>query len=186
MIGYHLEGGGSFEIGRPRSRRWKNFESRWTRGVGVLKIEQFSWTSYVYHLLAFAWFLANSSLSLLIKVLHIKKACAVFLEYCCFISCVIVLVGRFFWLVFRLSGIFHLPPSGRKCLVSAFYLWRIRDVAFIMMHLLAYTCMILISAKIHVHMTVSFIWVTLIPLVGGEGISRSYWVTVLPLLIGLI
>ena len=42
MIGYHLErnggeGGGSFEIERPRSKGWKNFGSRWIRGVGGLK-----------------------------------------------------------------------------------------------------------------------------------------------------
>ena len=30
--------GGSFEIGRPRSKGWKDFGVRWTRGVGVLKI----------------------------------------------------------------------------------------------------------------------------------------------------
>ena len=47
MIGYHLERGSSFEIGRPRSRGWKNFTCRY--GWGVLKIGQFSWTSYVYH-----------------------------------------------------------------------------------------------------------------------------------------
>ena len=29
-------------------RGWENFESRWTGGVGVLKIRQFSGTSYVY------------------------------------------------------------------------------------------------------------------------------------------
>ena len=43
------EGGSSFETGRARSREWKNFGRRWTRGVGVLDIGQFSWTSYVYH-----------------------------------------------------------------------------------------------------------------------------------------
>ena len=41
--------GCSFEIGRPRSRGWKSFGRRWTRGWEVLKIGQFSWTSYVYH-----------------------------------------------------------------------------------------------------------------------------------------
>ena len=31
-------GGGSwFEIGRPRSRRWKDFGGRWTRRVGGLE-----------------------------------------------------------------------------------------------------------------------------------------------------
>ena len=58
MIGYHLEwkrerrgggGGASFEIGRQISRGRKNFGRRWTREVGVLKIGQSSWTSYVYH-----------------------------------------------------------------------------------------------------------------------------------------
>ena len=41
--------GGSFEIGCPRRSKWlKNFGSRWTRLVeGILKIEQFWWTSYV-------------------------------------------------------------------------------------------------------------------------------------------
>ena len=41
LIGYHLKegrgggrGGGSFEIGRPRSRGWKEFGLRWTRGWG--------------------------------------------------------------------------------------------------------------------------------------------------------
>ena len=42
-------GEGSFEIGRPRWRGWKNFGHRWTKWWGVLKIRQFSWTSYVYH-----------------------------------------------------------------------------------------------------------------------------------------
>ena len=37
---------GEFDIGRPR---WKNFDCRWTRGWGFLKIGQFSWTSYVHH-----------------------------------------------------------------------------------------------------------------------------------------
>ena len=33
------EGGGSFEIGRPRSWGWKNFGRRWTKeGWGFLKI----------------------------------------------------------------------------------------------------------------------------------------------------
>ena len=31
------EGGGSFEIGFPRSRGWKNFGGRWTAGVGGLE-----------------------------------------------------------------------------------------------------------------------------------------------------
>ena len=29
--------GGSFEIGRARSRGWKNFAQRWTRGVEALE-----------------------------------------------------------------------------------------------------------------------------------------------------
>ena len=33
-----LFGEGSFENGRPRSRRWKNFERRWTRRVWSLEI----------------------------------------------------------------------------------------------------------------------------------------------------
>ena len=28
---------GSFEIGRPRSRKWENFGCRWTRGLGGLE-----------------------------------------------------------------------------------------------------------------------------------------------------
>ena len=40
--------GGSFNIGRPRSRGLKYFASRWTLGWEVLKTRQFSWTSYVY------------------------------------------------------------------------------------------------------------------------------------------
>ena len=32
------ETGGSFEVGRPTLRAWKNFGGIWTRGVGVLKI----------------------------------------------------------------------------------------------------------------------------------------------------
>ena len=47
--GYHLQRGSSFEIGRARSRGWKNFGRRWTRRWNFLKIGQFSWTSYVYH-----------------------------------------------------------------------------------------------------------------------------------------
>ena len=34
---YGEEGGCSFENGRPRSRGWKNFWRRWTRGVKNLK-----------------------------------------------------------------------------------------------------------------------------------------------------
>ena len=41
--------GNMFEIGCSRSRGWKNFGRRWTREWGVIKIEQFSWTSYVLH-----------------------------------------------------------------------------------------------------------------------------------------
>ena len=38
------------EIGRPKSRAWKNFGRRRARGVGWgLKIGQFSWMSYVYY-----------------------------------------------------------------------------------------------------------------------------------------
>ena len=29
--------GGSFKIGRPRSRGWKHFRCRWTWGVGVFE-----------------------------------------------------------------------------------------------------------------------------------------------------
>ena len=42
-------GRNSFELGRPRTRTWKNFGGRWTRSSGVLKIGQFLWTSYVYY-----------------------------------------------------------------------------------------------------------------------------------------
>lgn len=62
-------------------------------------------------------------------------------------------------------------------------LWQIGDLASIMMHLLAYKFLIFISVKTHVNMIVGSIWVTLIPLVG---VSRSYWVTGLPLFIVLI
>ena len=34
MIGYHLEDGGSSEIERPKSRRWKNLGRTWTKGGG--------------------------------------------------------------------------------------------------------------------------------------------------------
>ena len=34
---------GSFEIGRPSSRRWKNFGRRWTRGVMGLE----KWTIFM-------------------------------------------------------------------------------------------------------------------------------------------
>ena len=37
MIVYHLERGGSFEIGRPMSKGWKKFGRRWTGGVGGLE-----------------------------------------------------------------------------------------------------------------------------------------------------
>ena len=40
---------GSFEIGRSRSRGWKNFGRRWTWGMEGLKIGQFLYTPYVYH-----------------------------------------------------------------------------------------------------------------------------------------
>ena len=56
--------GGSFEIGRPRSRGWKNLDidgqGRWR----VLKIGQFSWTSYVYHPLKVLKFAKNPATSL--------------------------------------------------------------------------------------------------------------------------
>ena len=42
------EGGGLFETGHPKSRGWKNFGRKWTRGGEVLKSGQLSWTSYVY------------------------------------------------------------------------------------------------------------------------------------------
>ena len=35
--------GGSFEIGRPRSRGWKNFGRRWTRGVRFFE----NWTIFM-------------------------------------------------------------------------------------------------------------------------------------------
>ena len=38
----------SFEFGRPRLKRWKNFGRSWSRGMGGLQIEQFSMTLYVY------------------------------------------------------------------------------------------------------------------------------------------
>ena len=41
--------GGWFDIGRSKSRGWNNFGRRWTGCGRVLKIGQFSWTSYVYH-----------------------------------------------------------------------------------------------------------------------------------------
>ena len=44
-------GGSSFEIGSPKSRGWKHFRCRW--GWEVFKIRQLSWTSHVYHPLAF-------------------------------------------------------------------------------------------------------------------------------------
>ena len=34
---------GLFEIGRPRSRGWKNFGRKWTRGVRGLK----NWTTFM-------------------------------------------------------------------------------------------------------------------------------------------
>ena len=37
------EGEGSFEIGRPRSRGWKNIERRWKRGLGGLE----NWTIFI-------------------------------------------------------------------------------------------------------------------------------------------
>ena len=45
MIGYHLGGGGggSFEIGLPRSRGWKKFGRRWIREVGGLE----NWTIFM-------------------------------------------------------------------------------------------------------------------------------------------
>ena len=46
---YHVKGGGGlFETGHPKSRGWKNFGRKWTRGGEVLKSGQLSWTSYVY------------------------------------------------------------------------------------------------------------------------------------------
>ena len=35
--GMHRWGGGSFEIGHPRSRGWNDFGRSWTRGVGGLE-----------------------------------------------------------------------------------------------------------------------------------------------------
>ena len=37
IIIWRERGEGSFEIGYPRSKGWKNFRRRWTRGVGGLK-----------------------------------------------------------------------------------------------------------------------------------------------------
>ena len=45
------KGRGSLEVGRPRSRGWKNFGRRWIRRVRGLENWTISWTSYVYHLL---------------------------------------------------------------------------------------------------------------------------------------
>ena len=39
----------SFEIGTHRWRKWMHFGRRWTRGVGILKIGEFSWTPSVNH-----------------------------------------------------------------------------------------------------------------------------------------
>ena len=41
--------GGLFEIGCPRARGWKNVGHILQGGCEVLKIGQFSWSSYVYH-----------------------------------------------------------------------------------------------------------------------------------------
>ena len=49
MRGVAGVGWGLFEIGRPRSREWKDFGRKWTEGVAALKIGQLSWTSYVYY-----------------------------------------------------------------------------------------------------------------------------------------
>ena len=38
---------GPFKTERPRSRGWTNFGRRWTMGWRVMKIREFSWTSYV-------------------------------------------------------------------------------------------------------------------------------------------
>ena len=38
---YHLERGDAFEIGRPRSRGWKNFGRRWARGGRSWKVNNF-------------------------------------------------------------------------------------------------------------------------------------------------
>ena len=45
------------------SRRWKSFGRRWTGGMGVLKIREFSWTSHVHCHLRFK-FLFNKNRSL--------------------------------------------------------------------------------------------------------------------------
>ena len=48
-----MERGGSFKIGRPGSRGWKNVGRSWARmgGGELLKIGQFSLTSYMYRTL---------------------------------------------------------------------------------------------------------------------------------------
>ena len=77
------------------------------------------------------------------------------------------------WLVFRLSWIFDPLPSEIKCLPLAFHCY----VTPILMHLLAQSCLILASAKIHFSITFGPNWFALIPLAGVEGVSWSYWVT---------
>ena len=52
-VGGGLEGGGSFETGRPRSRGWKNFGK--TRGVGGLK----NWTFFMDVICVSSLFLFN-------------------------------------------------------------------------------------------------------------------------------
>ena len=76
IIWRRRRGGSSLEIGRPRSRVSNNFWHRWTRGWGVLKIRQFSWTSNMYHPLlyypnlTFVMMIINNSLGMSTKLFH--------------------------------------------------------------------------------------------------------------------
>ena len=48
MIGYNLAvGEGSFEIGRPRSRRWKNFGRSWTSEAGGGRVVLENWIIFM-------------------------------------------------------------------------------------------------------------------------------------------
>ena len=92
----------------------------------------------------------------------------VFGGYFCFINCVKALfrVPNWSWVTFWLAGTFDLLPSELKCLATALFPMK-NCGALVGLYLLD-----LLSAEILVNMTVHFVWVTLIPLVAVEYISR--------------
>ena len=89
-----------------------------------------------------------------------------------------VSVKRVLFLVIQSSGLLDLLSVELKCPVPTFICDKLKTWPSLWCTCLSCTWLIL--------MTVCFIWVILIFLLGVEGVSRYYWETRLPLLIVLI